>query len=73
MGCGESIKDFFTLVFWGSILGVLVFCYLRRHHKTRLQNRKCLGVKPMHNYKDPSIFGTPPLIGLPVYPSVIEV
>ena len=25
MGCGESIKDFFTLVFWGSILGVLVF------------------------------------------------
>ena len=24
-GCGESIKDFLTLVFWGSVLGVSVF------------------------------------------------
>ena len=29
MGCGESIKDFLTLVFLGSVLEVSVFFYLR--------------------------------------------
>ena len=40
-GCGESIKEFLTLGFGGSVLGVFGFCDLKRPHKPRLQNRMC--------------------------------
>ena len=53
IGCGESIKEFLTLGFWGLVLGVSVFVtsndLINRGREVTKPN-VFLGIKPMHNY-----------------------
>ena len=54
MGCGESIREFLTLGFWGSVLGgsvlgVLVFVTSNDLINQGYKTECVLGVKPMHN------------------------